>query len=205
MWWLMMPPRLLPSRVPDWIIDPIVRLLVALRLTPNILTFAGLVGSAIAGVLVANDVLLGGGILLLLSGALDLFDGALARATGRAGPIGALLDSTVDRFSEAIVLFGVLFYELERGNREESALVFVAVVGSLLVSYVRSRAGELGVQLTEGLLTRPERIILLAVGLITGWLRPTLWILAILTVATALQRLYLAVRVLRTEAVEGGD
>lgn len=198
-------PKLLPSRVPAWAIEPIVRLLIALRLSPNVLTFAGLAGSAIAGVLVANDVLLGAGILLLLSSALDLFDGALARATGRAGPIGALLDSTVDRFSEAIVLFGLLLYELERGNREESALVFVAVVGSLLVSYVRSRAGELGVQVTEGLLARPERVILLAVGLITGWLRPTLWVLAILTVVTALQRLYLAVRVLRTEAMEGGD
>ena len=200
-----MPPRLLPSRAPAAIVDPIVGLLIALRVTPNAVSVAGLAGNAAVGALVASGALLPGGIVLLLASALDLFDGALARATGRAGPIGALLDSTLDRFSEVIVLFGVLVYELDRGNREESALVFVAVAGSLLVSYVRSRAGELGVTLTEGLLTRPERVALLAAGLITGWLRVTLWILAILTVLTALQRLYLAVNALRAQAAEGGD
>lgn len=200
-----MPPRLLPSRAPAAIVDPIVGLLIALRVTPNVVSVAGLAGNAAAGALVASGALLPGGIVLLLASALDLFDGALARATGRAGPIGALLDSTLDRFSEVVVLFGVLVYELDRGNREESALVFVAVAGSLLVSYVRSRAGELGVTLTEGLLTRPERVALLAAGLITGWLRVTLWILAILTVLTALQRLYLAVNALRAQAAEGGD
>ena len=200
-----MPPRLLPSRAPAAIVDPIVGLLIALRVTPNVVTVAGLAGNAAAAALVASGALLLGGIVLLLASALDLFDGALARATGRAGPIGALLDSTLDRFSEAILLFGVLVYALDRGNREESALVFVAVAGSLLVSYVRSRAGELGVTLTEGLLTRPERVALLAAGLITGWLRVTLWMLAILTVLTALQRLYLAVNALRAQAAEGGD
>ena len=200
-----MPPRLLPSRAPAAIVDPIVGLLIALRVTPNVVTVAGLAGNAAAAALVASGALLLGGIVLLLASALDLFDGALARATGRAGPIGALLDSTLDRFSEAILLFGVLVYALDRGNREESTLVFVAVAGSLLVSYVRSRAGELGVTLTEGLLTRPERVALLAAGLITGWLRVTLWMLAILTVLTALQRLYLAVNALRAQAAEGGD
>ena len=200
-----MPVRILPARAPAAIVDPIVRALIALRVTPNVLTFAALAISVVAAALVASGTLLLGGVVFLLASALDLFDGALARATGRASPLGALLDSTLDRVSEAVMLFGVLVYELDRGNREESALVFVAVVGSLLVSYVRSRAGELGVPLTAGLLKRPERVALLGAGLITGWLRVTLWILAILSVLTALQRLYLAAAALRAQAKEGGD
>ncbi len=200
-----MPARILPARAPAAIVDPIVRALVALRVTPNALTFAGLAVSAVAAAVVASGALLLGGGVFLLASAFDLFDGALARATGRASPLGALLDSTLDRAAEAVVLFGVLVYELDRGNREESMLVFVAVVGSLLVSYVRSRAGELGVTITAGLLTRPERVALLGAGLITGWLRLALWMLAILTVLTVLQRLYLSAAALRAQAKEGGD
>ncbi len=199
-------PRLLPSRVPAVILDPIVRVLIALRITPNVITVVGFLGAVAAAALIATGELLIGGIVVLLAGALDLFDGALARATGRAGPVGALLDSTLDRASEAAVLFGVLLYQLDRGNNEEAALVFVALAGSFLVSYVRTRAGELGSQVAEGLATRPERVLVLGVGLLTGWVRVALWILAIATVLTALQRLVLAIGALRrAQSTEGGD
>ena len=199
-------PRLLPSRVPAVILDPIVRVLIALRITPNVITVVGFLGAVAAAALIATGELLIGGIVVLLAGALDLFDGALARATGRAGPVGALLDSTLDRASEAAVLFGVLLYQLDRGNNEEAALVFVALAGSFLVSYVRTRAGELGSEVAEGLATRPERVLVLGVGLLTGWVRVALWILAIATVLTALQRLVLAIGALRrAQSTEGGD
>ncbi len=199
-------PRLLPSRVPALILDPIVRVLIALRITPNVITVAGFLGAVAAAALIASGELLIGGIVLLVAGALDLFDGALARATGRAGPVGALLDSTLDRASEAVVLFGVLLHQLERGNDEGAALVFVAFAGSFLVSYVRTRAGELGSEVAEGLATRPERVVLLALGLMTGWLRLALWILAVATVLTALQRLVIAIGALRRgQSTEGGD
>ena len=199
-------PRLLPSRVPAVILDPIVRLLIALRITPNVITVVGFLGAVGAAALIATGELLIGGVVLLLAGALDLFDGALARATGRAGPVGALLDSTLDRASEAAVLFGVLLYQLDRGNNEEAALAFVALAGSFLVSYVRTRAGELGFEVAEGLATRPERVVVLGLGLLTGWLRVALWILAIATVLTALQRLVLAIGALRrAQSTEGGD
>ena len=199
-------PRLLPARAPALILDPIVRLLIALRVTPNAISVAGFLGAVAAAVLIANGELLIGGVVMLLAGALDLFDGALARATGRAGPVGALLDSTLDRCSEAVVLFGVLWHELGRGNDEEAALVFVALAGSFLVSYVRTRAGELGSEVSAGLATRPERVLLLAAGLLTGWLRAALWIMAVATLLTALQRLVIAIAALRrARTAEGGD
>ena len=150
-------PRLLPSRVPAVILDPIVRVLIALRITPNVITVAGFLGAVAAAALIANGELLIGGIVLLIAGALDLFDGALARATGRAGPVGALLDSTLDRASEAVVLFGVLLYQLDRGNDEQAALVFVALTGSFLVSTYAPGRAELGSEVADGLATRPER------------------------------------------------
>ena len=195
-----LPPRLLPSHVPAAVIGPIVRALARAGVTPNALTVTALAGNAVAAALVASGALAAGGVVMLLASALDLLDGELARATGRASKLGALLDSVFDRFSEAVLLFGLLVYELNEGHREEAALVFVVVVGSLLVSYVRARAESLGVALTSGLFTRAERVVVLGVALITGvLLRPALWVLAVLTVLTALQRLYLAGRVLHRE------
>jgi CDP-diacylglycerol--glycerol-3-phosphate 3-phosphatidyltransferase len=188
--------RLLPSRAPAAVLDPIVRGLAAAGVTPNMISVAGLVGNGVAGLLVARGDLAAGGIVMLLASGLDMLDGALARMTGKASPIGALLDSTFDRISEAAVLFGVLLYALDRGQDEQAALTFVAIVGSLLVSYVRARAEGLGVSMKDGLFTRPERVVLLGVALLFGWLRVALWLLAALTMLTAFQRLYLGARAL---------
>ena len=193
--------RLFSGRTPSRLIDPLVGVLVALRVTPNAVTVAGLLGSLAAATLVARGDLLAGGVVMLLAGALDLLDGALARATGRVTRFGAVLDATFDRVSEAAVLFGVLFYETNLGNREESLLAFVAAVASLLVSYIRARVESHGGSLTEGVFTRPERVALLAAALITGWLRAGLWLLAALTLLTAAQRLYLASRALPDDAL----
>lgn len=189
--------RLLSGRRPARLIDPVVRVLVALGVTPLMLTLGGFLGNVVAAALVAGGALPAGGVVMLVASALDLFDGAVARATGKASDFGALLDSTFDRLSEAAVLFGVLVYVTGRGDREAALLVFVAVVGSIMVSYVRAKAEASGVALTEGLFTRPERVALLAVALVTGWLRLGLWLLAVLAMLTALQRLYLTGRALR--------
>lgn len=192
--------RLLSGRTPSRVIGPVVDALAAVGVTPGAVTVAGLLGSAGAGVLIARGELLAGGVVMLVAAAFDLLDGALARATGRATRFGAVLDATFDRLSEAAVLFGVLVYETGLGNREETLLVFAAAVGSMLVSYVRARAESHGATLTEGLFTRPERVVLLAAALmIPGALRPGLWLLAVLTLLTVAQRLYLAGRALRRE------
>jgi CDP-diacylglycerol--glycerol-3-phosphate 3-phosphatidyltransferase len=153
-------------------------------------------------VLIARGALLAGGLVTLIASALDMLDGALARATGTAAPTGALTDSVLDRVSEAVVLGGVLAYALNRGQDELALLAFIAVVGSLLVSYVRARAEGLGVTLTDGLFTRAERVVVLSAALVFGLLRPALWLLAVLTVLTAAQRLVLAYR--KVQALTAG-
>lgn len=192
-----MSPRLLAGRAPALLLDPIVRLLAAAGVSPAMVTTAGLIGSVIAAVLIARGDLLAGGIVVLVAAGLDMFDGALARATGRATRFGAVLDATFDRISEAAVLFGMLVYELDLGNREEALLIFAALTGSLLVSYVRAKVEAMGGTMSDGLFTRTERVVLTSVALITGWLRAGLWVLAVLTLLTAAQRLLMAPRALR--------
>lgn len=176
------------------VLAPFVRVFVALGITPTMLTVAGFIGNIAAGLLIARGELFLAGIVTLIASGLDMFDGAVARATNRASSTGALLDSVLDRLSEAAVLVGVLAYALDRGLDEQAVLAMLALTGSLMVSYVRARAEGLGVALTDGMFTRPERVVVMGIALLFGWLRPALWLLAVLTNLTALQRLYIATR-----------
>ena len=191
--------RLLPARPPAAAIDPIVRVLVAIRATPAMLTTAGLIGNVFAAALIARGDIFVGGIVVLLASALDMFDGALARATGTASRFGAMFDSVLDRFSEAVVLFGIAWYGLKVGDPEQALLAFAAVVGSLMVSYVRARAEGLNLQLRDGIFTRSERVVLTGAMLILGYVTIGLWILAVASLFTAFQRLWIASRMLLAE------
>lgn len=185
----------LPRSAPKWITQPVVKPLARLGVTPNMLTLAGVLGNAGAGVLCSQGEFVFAGILMLAFSALDMFDGALARATGQATPFGSAFDATMDRISEAAVFFGLLYWESGRDARTEEILIFVAVVSSILVSYVRARAEILGVKLKEGLFTRFERVSLLGIGLIANdafdanVVTPVLWVLAAAASFTVLQRL----------------
>lgn len=181
---------LLPHRVPKRITDPIVLVLARLGVSPNHLTVLGFAGNAGAAVLAARGEFLLAGAVMLVASALDLLDGALARATDRASSFGAIFDSVLDRMSEAAVLAGLAYYYAGRGEREETVLCFAALTGSLLVSYVRARAQGEGFDLRDGWFTRAERVILLSGGLIISQVRIALWVLAIMANLTALQRLY---------------
>ena len=190
--------RLLPRSAPRWLIDPIVNTLARLGVTPNMLTMAGVIGNGGAAVLCATGEFLPAGIVMIGASSLDMLDGALARATGRATDFGSVFDAVMDRVSEAAVLFGLLVWFSDRGGRTEELLIFVAIVGSMLVSYVRARAEIIGLKMREGLFTRAERVTALAAGLIlndiftsTNILTPVLWGLAVLACATAIQRLAL--------------
>ena len=181
---------LLPHSVPRRVTDPIVNVIAKTGATPNHLSAFGFLGNVGAAVLAARGEFLFAGLAVLAFSAVDLLDGALARATGRATPFGAIFDSVLDRLSEAAVLGGLAYYYTARGEREEIALCFAALVGSILVSYVRARAQAHGLDLREGLFTRAERVLLLGGGLIIDQVRIALWILAVMANATALQRLY---------------
>jgi len=181
---------LLPHSVPRRITDPIVGVLARVGVTPNQLSVLGFAGNVGAAVLAARGQFLAAGLVMITASTLDLLDGALARATGRASAFGAVFDATLDRLSEAAVLGGLAFYYAQRGETEEVVLAFAALAGSLAVSYVRAQAKANGLDLREGLFTRAERVLLLGGGLIIGQVRIALWVLAVMANATALQRLY---------------
>ena len=190
---------LLPHSLPRRLTDPVALAVARTGLTPNAVTALGLAGSLGAAALVASGHFLIGGLLVLAAAALDLLDGAMARATGRVTRFGGLFDSVLDRFGEAAVLGGVLFYFSQGGHRQEVVLAFIAVVGSIMVSYVRARAEVAGLALKEGLFTRPERVIVLGLGLVIDQVLIALWVLAVVSVFTALQRLFVAWRRLEGE------
>ena len=199
------PFALLPHSVPRWLIDPIVGALARTGLTPNHLSLLGFAGNLGAAVLAARGDFLLAGLAVLGASAIDLLDGALARATGRATRFGAVLDSVLDRLSEAAVLAGLAFYYTQRNDREEVILCFAALTGSLLVSYVKARAEAQGLELRDGLFTRAERVLLLGGGLIIQQVRIALWILAVMSNLTVLQRLYAVWRDLGASPPEAND
>ncbi|HLX57930.1 MAG TPA: CDP-alcohol phosphatidyltransferase family protein [Ktedonobacteraceae bacterium] len=178
------------------------RPLAQLGITPNTLTFVGLLLSMATAGVIAQGYLLVGGLLVLFAGIFDMFDGALARAQNAATTFGAFLDSTLDRYSESIILFGLLWYALQApGKLHESlwpfhneqswliSLIYIAVAGSLMVSYTKARAEGLGLECKTGLLVRPERVVILAIGLITGILIWAVLLLAIFSNVTAVERI----------------
>ena len=186
-----------------YLTEPAVRVIAKTKLSPNVLTILGfLITLVIAWVLAIGHLFLGG-FLVLFSGWFDLLDGALARSTGQITKFGALLDSTLDRLGEAALLFGLLFFYLGQNAFQESLLIFAILVGSVMVSYIRARAEGLGLECKVGLFTRPERLILLALGLILSRidiaLLIVLWILAVGTNLTAIQRLFYVWRKTRRE------
>ena len=174
---------------PRRLVEPAARLVVKTGLSPNMLTVLGfLLNLGVAAVLATGHLLVGG-FLVLFSGAFDLLDGAVARLTQRSTQFGAFLDSTLDRLSDAALLFGFLILYVREQSTLEVLLIFVALVGSMLVSYTRARAEGLGFECEVGLLGRGERVVLLALGLLFNRVLIVLWILAIFTNLTAAQRL----------------
>lgn len=168
---------------------PLVQALARWGVSPNTVSIVGFLGLSLAGLSVALGHPRLGGLLLGICGPLDAVDGLLARHTGRASTFGAFLDSTLDRYAEIVLFLGILGYLLQRENVWAVALSFVALTGSLMVSYTRARAEGLGLSCKVGLFTRFERLLLLTLGLLTGFLLPVLVILAALTHFTALQRI----------------
>lgn len=191
---------LIPRRPPKQIIDPIIGVLARTGLTPNHISIIGFAGNLGAAVLAARGEFLWAGVVMLVFSAMDMLDGALARATGRATKFGAVFDATLDRMSEAALLGGLCFYFVERGQTEETILCFAALAGSLLVSYVRAHALSQGLNMQDGLFTRAVRVILLGVVLMIDQVRVGLWILATLTSATVGQRIFIAWQGLSQEA-----
>jgi phosphatidylglycerophosphate synthase len=177
------------------ITSPLVRILSKSGIAPNTLTLTNLALNIVAAYVIATGHFLLGGVLVLVSGLFDLLDGALARFTKQTTKFGAVLDSTVDRISEAATLCGLLmWYVSQEGTTLEIVLVLAVLIGSFLVSYIRARAEGVGWQCQIGLFTRAERVIVLAVGLLINRILVhsvfvALCVLAVFVFITVIQRL----------------
>ncbi|MGH2353208.1 MAG: CDP-alcohol phosphatidyltransferase family protein [Chloroflexota bacterium] len=167
-------------------------------ITPNGLTVLGLLLNAVAGLILATGAFLPGGVMVLVAGAFDMFDGALARVTNRKTAFGAFFDSTLDRYSEAVVFLGLQVAFLRQPDPDWRswagvALCYLVAIGSLMISYTRARAEGLEprVDCEVGWLQRPERIVALGIGLLLPqtWLLAVLAALALFTQITVLQRI----------------
>lgn len=150
----------------DYVTQPVIKLLARTPITPNTITWLGFWITVGAAVLVVTGNLFAAGFVVLVAGFFDMMDGALARTTKRVTRFGGVLDSTLDRLSEAILLLSLLVIYTRGQQVAEGLLVGMALLGSFLVSYIKARTEALGIECNVGLFTRPERVIILALGLL---------------------------------------
>ena len=172
------------------LIQPSTQYLVKKRFGPDALTMIGFVLNLVAAALFGVDYFRWAGLMVLLAGVFDFLDGQVARAGRTATTFGAILDSTVDRYSEIFVWFGIVVSFIRAGSFWTSSALFFALAGSLMVSYVRARAEGLGEECKVGFMQRPERVVAIGVGALVGeiGLMVAIWAIAILSNYTALQR-----------------
>ena len=168
------------------LINPIIKGMIKMGITPNMVTTIGFVGNVIAAFLFIHasqltPISMGfswigwGGAILLFSGLFDMMDGRLARLGNMSTTFGAFWDSTLDRYSELFSLFGITLYLMTASGIWAGVITFLALVGSIMVSYVRARAEGLGIECKVGLMQRPERVVVTALAAIITGLTSNLW------------------------------
>ena len=175
------------------VVAPLAEFFIRLGLTPNMMTLLGLGLNAAGAVLVAGGAMTAGGLLILIGGPFDGLDGAMARRLGQPTKFGAFVDSVTDRWSEMLIFMGLLYHYVSSAHPQAllyAVLVFLATMGSVMVSYTKARAETLGFDCNVGVLTRMERYLVMAPALVLNlpWL--ALWVVAILANVTALQRIW---------------
>jgi len=174
--------------------------LIESRLTPNAISLTGLVLNVAAAVLIWERYFFLAGVTFIVGSIMDTLDGRYSRMSGKGTPFGAFLDSTLDRAEEGIVLTAIAAYFAKVKHDDVAvAAVVITVLGSLLVSYTRARAEALGVECKVGLATRAVRVVILSIGLVFArgaslgsfsLLKPAIYVMAVLTTFTVLQRVF---------------
>ncbi|MFQ5529902.1 MAG: CDP-alcohol phosphatidyltransferase family protein [Gemmatimonadota bacterium] len=191
-------------------VEPLVSALTRWRVHPNTLSSLGFLITCTSGYFFHQHEVRTAGALILVGGIFDLFDGSVARRTGLASPFGAFYDSSLDRLSEIVVYMGLLSlyndYRLELGDVGMIYVVMLAMAGSLMISYTRARAEALGIECSIGLMQRAERVLLIGLAAVLFGdqnggivLKVVLYVLAILTNLTVLQRIWWVYRNTRPE------
>jgi len=174
------------------LVRPLVELFATLGLRPDFFTTLGLLLSIGAAAAFAVGWFPWAGILVLVAGLCDVFDGQVARAANKGTRFGALLDSTLDRYSEAFIFFGIALYLVRTGDIWTKMALLFALAGSLMVSYVRARAEGLGIECQGGLMQRTQRTLAVALGALFGktGLIVAIWLVAVLANYTVVERIY---------------
>lgn len=173
-----------------WFLDPVSAFFIRIGLTPNTMTLLGLAGNFIGAYYVAQGRMTTGGLLMLITTPLDALDGTMARLRGDASDWGAFVDSVTDRYSELVILGGLLYYFSTTGDWLSSVATFAAAAGTVLVSYVKARAEAVGFEAKVGFLTRVERYLVLGPLLLFNQPVIAVWFIAIFANFTALQRIF---------------
>jgi len=189
--------RLIPQSLQDNFINwlsPLITYLSKRGLSPSSFTFAGVVITSFGAAAFMLGYLRSAGILILFGGFCDMIDGSVARSSGKVSRFGALLDSTVDRYSEFIMYSGITAYFIDLRDYSTAAGVYLALCGSFMVSYARARSESLGFEAKPGFVQRPERIVLIGLGALVHLtaFKIAIWLVAVLANFTALQRIRLA-------------
>jgi CDP-diacylglycerol--glycerol-3-phosphate 3-phosphatidyltransferase len=179
----------------ETVIEPLARFLINLRVHPHVLTFSGLGISLLAFNFFRQGYFFSAGVMVVLAGVCDVLDGRLARETNRMSKFGALMDSTIDRYSEVLLFLGLAMFFQDK-HSHIVYLIILAIAGSFMVSYTRARAEGLGIACKVGLMKREERITYLAIGSLLGaipkigiyFVLITIWFIAIFANVTVIQR-----------------
>jgi len=174
-------------------------------ITPNQITSMGLLFSLLCGVAFSLGKVQGAGFLLLSSGFFDLLDGAYSRSRGLATQFGAFWDSTIDRYSDLIVMGGITIWFARSGQLLYVLLSLITTAGFVMISYIKARAENIIKACSVGLMERPERILVLSAGSMMNRLKPTMWILAILCHQTAVHRIWFTCKEIRNEETKKGS
>ena len=173
----------------DKIVGVIVRALALARVHPNVLTLIGLLINAAAAALLSTGLFFAAGFVIMTAAVFDMVDGRVARTTGRVTRFGGFLDSVLDRYSDLILLIGLLVYYASINRFFYIVLTAVVMVASVLISYSRARAENVIPKCKVGFMERPERIVLLIIGALTNRMAPVLWVIAVLGNLTVLHRI----------------
>ncbi len=173
----------------DKVILLIVRGLALSRIHPNVLTFVGLVINAVAALLLASGRFVAAGLVIILAGIFDMVDGRVARETKQVTPFGGFFDSVLDRYSDLVLLMGLLVYYASINRFFYIVLTAVVMTGSVMVSYTRARAENVIPKCKAGFMERPERIVLLILGALFNRMAQVLWVIAVLANVTVIHRM----------------
>jgi phosphatidylglycerophosphate synthase len=191
---------LIGARFGHFLDRPLRPLLRRIKINPNLLTVTGFLITAAASCVIAFN-LRAGGALMLFGGLFDMIDGMVARTQGKETAFGAFLDSSLDRYSDAMMFLGLSWYMGSKGDHAAVYLSLGTMIGAFLISYVRAKAEALGIECETGIMERPERVMLLSFGALTGWMLPVLYIMFTLTHLTVFQRFFHVFRQLRRDTL----